>query len=95
MWEPHSGQTQESSCQRWPAATQVTSLAVEAAQVTIGSSALATTCRPAPSAEPTSRSASRHSAAIIATSLARSSWSRLRLSSATTRGCVALRTCRR
>ena len=26
MGEPHSGQTQESSCQRWPAATQVTCL---------------------------------------------------------------------
>ena len=55
-----------------------------AAHTTIGSSALATTrtsvCR---------TSAARQSCAIMATSLARSSWSRERLSSATTCGSVA------
>src|SRR5581483_10008976 len=34
---PHSGHTHESSCQRWPAATQVTSGTTELAQTTIGS----------------------------------------------------------
>ena len=86
MCEPHDGHTHESSCQRCPAATQVTALATDAAQVTIGSSALATTW----TAE--SARVSRQRAAIMATSLARSSWSRLRLSSATTFGRVLVRT---
>lgn len=93
MVEPHSGQTQESSCQRWPALNQVTcgglmpragSPGGVAAHTTSGSSAFATTrtlvCR---------TRAARQSCAIMATSLARSSWSRERLSSATTCGSVA------
>jgi hypothetical protein len=84
---PHSGQTQESSCQRWPALNQETSGEAIAAQVTIGSSALATTCTAGCAAR-----AVRHSWAIIATSFARSSWSRERLRSATARGEVSSRT---
>ena len=82
--EPHSGQTKESSSQRWPALNQVTCAVLIAAQTTIGSSALATTCTSGWAAR-----AVRHICAIIATSLARSSWSRLRLSNATTRGVVS------
>ncbi len=86
MCDPHSGQTHESSCQRCPEATQVTWGATLAAQTTIGSSALAITW------VSLSRKVSRHSEAIIATSLARSSWSRLRLSRATAVGEVAAST---
>jgi hypothetical protein len=82
--EPHSGQTQESSSQRCPALNQVTCSVLIAAQTTIGSSALATTLTSGWAA-----STVRHICAIIATSFARSSWSRLRLSSDTTRGCVS------
>ncbi len=83
--EPHSGQHQESSCQRWPAATQVTCCAAPAAQAISGSSALAMTRQSRAAA-----SASRQRRAISQISAARSIWSRLRFSSVTTRGLVAL-----
>ncbi len=85
--EPHSAQHQESSCQRWPAATQMTCSAPEAAQAISGSSALATTQQPFAAA-----SASRHRRATSQISAARSIWSRLRFSRVTTRGFVALMT---
>ena len=85
--EPHSGQHQESSCQRCPAATQVTLGAPDAAQTISGSSALAITWQRGAAA-----SASRQRRATIQISAARSIWSRLRLSSVTTRAPVAFST---
>jgi hypothetical protein len=84
-WEPQLGQHQESSRHRCPAATQVTWREPAAAQATSGSSALATTRQSGAAA-----SASRQRRASSQISAARSIWSRLRLSSVTTRAWVAL-----
>ena len=65
----------------------MTSAAADAAQVTIGSSQFAMTCTCGFAV-----SMVRHFAATVATSCARSSWSRLRFSSATTSAFVFLRT---
>src|ERR1017187_5328952 len=85
--EPHLGQHHESSCHRWPAATQVTCGASLAAQAINGSSALATTRQSGAAAR-----ALRQRRASSQISAARSIWSRLRFSSATTRALVASRT---
>ena len=85
--DPQRGQHQESSCQRWPAATQVTWWAPLAAQAISGSSALATTRQSGAASN-----ASRQRRATSQISAARSIWSRLRLSSVTTRALVARRT---
>ena len=83
MRPSHWGQPPASARQGWPAATHRTDRAADAAQTTMGSSALATT---APSSPGRAR---RHRAPSMRTSLTRSSWSRLRLSSVTTAGRVA------
>ncbi len=82
--DPHCGQHHESSCQRWPAATQVTWAAPMAAQAISGSSALATTRH-----HGACWNASRQRRASSQISAARSIWSRLRFSSTTTRALVA------
>ena len=65
--DPQFGQHQESSCQRWPAATQVTWRACPAAHATSGSSAFAITRQPGAAA-----SAARQRRASIQISAARS-----------------------
>ncbi len=80
----HAGQPTASWRHSCPAATHTTCAASCAPHTTSGSSALATTvvCGAADSAR-------RQRAATMRTSLTRSSWSRDRLSSATTSGCTA------
>ena len=78
----HRGQPVASFLQVRPAPTQVTREAAPAAHATRGSSALATTALPAGK----SWQARRQRWATWRTSLLRSSWSRLRLSSTTTDG---------